>query len=126
MKKVIALTLLGILGGVNLGMEANVNNRREVIPAEVSATENTTTDYWSLRPAVDKRVFVSPAVENMLAEIVDRIHDLKLARLFSNRFPNTLDTTVKSKMKEDHPDTFVITGDIDAMWLRDSSAQVRV
>lgn len=46
----------------------------------------------------------------------------KLATLFRNCFPNTLTTTMQPQ-----PDgsTFVITGDIPAMWLRDSAAQVR-
>jgi hypothetical protein len=45
--------------------------------------------------------------------------------MFARCFPNTLDTTIFFNEKEKQPDTFVITGDIDAMWLRDSSAQVR-
>jgi hypothetical protein len=44
--------------------------------------------------------------------------------LFGNCFPNTLDTTVYFNKKDGRPDTYVITGDIDAMWLRDSTAQV--
>ena len=44
--------------------------------------------------------------------------------MFGNCFPNTLDTTVDFEMINGRPDTYVITGDIDAMWLRDSSAQV--
>ncbi|MCK7531825.1 MAG: glycoside hydrolase family 125 protein [Marinilabiliales bacterium] len=48
----------------------------------------------------------------------------ELAWLFGNCFPNTLDTTVNFSVKESRPDTFVITGDINAMWLRDSTAQV--
>jgi meiotically up-regulated gene 157 (Mug157) protein len=50
--------------------------------------------------------------------------DPKLAWMFENCFPNTLDTTVKFARKNGKPDTFVITGDIHAMWMRDSSAQV--
>lgn len=45
-----------------------------------------------------------------------------LAELFQNCYPNTLNTTVKLPEPQD---PFVITGDIPAMWLRDSSAQVR-
>ncbi len=45
----------------------------------------------------------------------------KLARTFKNAFLNTIDTTIQLT---DVGDTFVITGDIPAMWLRDSSAQV--
>ena len=44
--------------------------------------------------------------------------------MFGNCFPNTLDTTVDFEVVDGRPDTYVITGDIDAMWLRDSSAQV--
>ena len=44
--------------------------------------------------------------------------------MFGNCFPNTLDTTVEFEIVDGRPDTYVITGDIDAMWLRDSSAQV--
>ena len=44
--------------------------------------------------------------------------------MFGNCFPNTLDTTVDFSVVNGKPDTYVITGDIDAMWLRDSSAQV--
>ncbi|GHV62183.1 hypothetical protein FACS1894195_3830 [Bacteroidia bacterium] len=53
-----------------------------------------------------------------------KLKDPKLAWMFENCFPNTLDTTVNFKMNGTRPDTFVITGDIDAMWLRDSAAQV--
>lgn len=45
--------------------------------------------------------------------------------MFTNCFPNTLDTTVHFREDSDgKPDTFVYTGDIHAMWLRDSGAQV--
>ena len=74
----------------------------------------------SSRPAPDLRKFTSPAVEACIAATRTKIHDPDLAVLFENCFPNTLDTTVTVE----GDDTFVITGDIDAMWLRDSSAQV--
>ena len=49
----------------------------------------------------------------------------KLACMFANCFPNTIDTTVHFRKGADgKPDTFVYTGDIHAMWLRDSGAQV--
>jgi uncharacterized protein len=44
-----------------------------------------------------------------------------IAALFESCFPNTLETTVRVL---DDDTTFIITGDIPAMWLRDSSAQV--
>ena len=81
--------------------------------------------YVSKRPALEKRAFKSVAVEKQLNEVLSKIADPKLRWLFMNCYPNTLDTTVKFKMINGYPDTFVITGDINAMWLRDSSAQVQ-
>ena len=46
----------------------------------------------------------------------------KLAKMFRQCFPNTLETT--TELEEDGT-TYVFTGDIPAMWLRDSTAQVR-
>lgn len=80
--------------------------------------------YVSNRPELAKRRFTSKAVEKLIASTKKKIKDPKLAWMFENCFPNTLDTTVDFKMEEGKPDTFVITGDINAMWLRDSGAQV--
>ena len=44
-----------------------------------------------------------------------------LPEMFQACFLNTLETTVT---RQDPGDTFIITGDIEAMWLRDSTAQV--
>ena len=77
-----------------------------------------------VRPAVGKRNFSSKAVEATIVRVQKLIVDEELAWLFGNCFPNTLDTTVHFHEKDGKPDTFVITGDIDAMWLRDSTAQV--
>ncbi len=76
------------------------------------------------RPAAGERRFQSSAVEAAIISVSKRIEDPQLALTFANCLPNTLDTTVTPGMFEGKPDTFVITGDIDAMWLRDSSAQV--
>jgi meiotically up-regulated gene 157 (Mug157) protein len=76
------------------------------------------------RPALAARKFSSPAVEAFLKQTAALIPDPELAHLFINCFPNTLDTTVEPGTFEGKPDTAVITGDIPAMWLRDSSAQV--
>src|SRR5215813_4534355 len=76
------------------------------------------------RPKPSERRFTSAAVEAFLKERSPRIADPELARLFNNCFPNTLDTTVEPGTFEGKPDTAVLTGDILAMWLRDSSAQV--
>ncbi len=76
------------------------------------------------RPAPAERRFRSQAVETYLTTVGARIADPELRHLFTNCFPNTLDTTVIPGSFEGKPDTAVITGDIPAMWLRDSSAQV--
>jgi len=92
------------------------------IPSFVSASNRKRP---SVRPAARVRKFRSKAVEETIKEIESFLgSDNELAWLFSNCFPNTLDTTVTFSEKEGRPDTFVITGDIHAMWLRDSSAQV--
>lgn len=80
--------------------------------------------FESRRPPVSARHFTSPVVEAEIARVKARIGDAKLAWMFENCYPNTLDTTVTPGSFEGKPDTFVITGDIDAMWLRDSSAQI--
>jgi meiotically up-regulated gene 157 (Mug157) protein len=85
---------------------------------------NGKTSFVTRRPPVGKRKFVSPAVERVIAQTKARIADPELAWLFENCYPNTLDTTVEVGTLNGQPDTFVVTGDIDAMWMRDSSAQV--
>ena len=81
-------------------------------------------DFVSQRPELSKRKFVSKSVENTIKKVKKSIADPELAWIFENCYPNTLDTTVNHYQKNGKPYTYVITGDIDAMWLRDSSAQV--
>lgn len=77
------------------------------------------------RPVVNKRLFKSKVVEEQILRIQKLLTNKKLAWMFTNCFPNTLDTTVHFRYFDDgSPDTFVYTGDIHAMWLRDSGAQV--
>ncbi len=80
--------------------------------------------FTSMRPPLEKRRFSSQAVEDAIAEVKRSMGDDELAWMFENCLPNTLDTTVTYYEKSGRPYTYVITGDIDAMWLRDSSAQV--
>ena len=80
--------------------------------------------FQSRRPAPSDRKFKSEAVEAYITSTRRKIGDPILSAIFANCFPNTLDTTVEPGMHEGEPDTAVITGDIAAMWLRDSSAQV--
>lgn len=91
----------------------------------VSAVLNrSSVEYVTKRPALAQRKFTSKAVEEQIVAIKKQLKDQKLAWLFENCYPNTLDTTVNFRMNGAIPDTFVITGDIHAMWLRDSGAQV--
>ncbi|KAH8429453.1 glycoside hydrolase family 125 protein [Aspergillus melleus] len=91
------------------------------------------------RPATECRTFSSPAVEQVIDDITSRMKDKDLAQLFRNAFPNTLDTTVRwhvdgtssvaSKSRRDGSQwqgaqTFIVTGDINAEWLRDSTNQL--
>jgi meiotically up-regulated gene 157 (Mug157) protein len=76
------------------------------------------------RPPLSQRNFTSTAIEDVIAQFKLKVKDQELSWLFENCFPNTLDTTVFYAERDGAPDTYVITGDIDAMWLRDSSAQV--
>lgn len=80
-----------------------------------------TVVYESRRPAPQDRLFVSQAVEAKIEQVTALLTNDKLRWMFANCFPNTLDTTVHP---EGEYDTFVYTGDIQAMWLRDSGAQV--
>jgi hypothetical protein len=77
-----------------------------------------------VRVPESKRKFISVAVEKTIRHVQSSIGNKELAWMFGNCFPNTLDTTVDFGTVDGRPDTYVITGDIDAMWLRDSSAQV--
>ncbi|KAK4217643.1 hypothetical protein QBC37DRAFT_307666 [Rhypophila decipiens] len=91
-----------------------------------------------VRPPPECRNFKLPAMEAMIERMKGVIADPDLFRLFENSYPNTLDTMVKwrgyakstntSSLGErdvtDEELTYVITGDIDAMWLRDSASQI--
>ncbi len=85
---------------------------------------NTKLEFPIVRIPEAQRKFKSAAVEQTVETIKKNIGNKEIAWLFENCFPNTLDTTVDFEMIKGKPDTYVITGDIDAMWLRDSSAQV--
>ena len=85
---------------------------------------NNVYDFESKRPPLADRRFTSEAVEATIKQMKAILPNKELGWLFENCFPNTLDTTVFYEEHNGVPDTYVITGDIDAMWLRDSSAQV--
>ena len=67
---------------------------------------------------------VTEKMNSYIADIQDKLVKKGrpvIAEMFKATYLNTIDTTVKM----DEHGAFVITGDIPAMWLRDSSAQVR-
>jgi meiotically up-regulated gene 157 (Mug157) protein len=91
------------------------------LPKPISALD------WNIadgRPSAADRKFSSPEIESAISRLRQEIADPVVGSMFERCFPNTLDTTVFPGTFAGYPDTFVITGDIDAMWLRDSSAQV--
>jgi uncharacterized protein len=81
-------------------------------------------DFPVVRTAPGSRNFSSAAIEKAIKDFKAGVKNKELGWLFENCFPNTLDTTVFLKSKGAKPDTYIITGDIDAMWLRDSTAQI--
>ena len=74
------------------------------------------------RPPFEKRTFNSLEIDKYLDNLEEKFKDKTLYKIFSNCYPNTLDTTVDYNHEKN--DTFIITGDIKAMWLRDSSLQI--
>lgn len=121
MKKQIKYISAGMLASVLLyGGQVQASNRTAemyVCAADAIRKDN--------RPEISKRLFRSEAVEKEILRVQKLLKNERLAWMFTNCFPNTIDTTVHFRMGEDgKPDTFVYTGDIHAMWLRDSGAQV--
>ncbi|PNS18670.1 Meiotically up-regulated protein 157 protein [Sphaceloma murrayae] len=94
------------------------------------------------RPQELCRTFESEHVERTIAHMNTVMKDKDLSRIFENAFPNTLDTTVRwhvdgSEKLDDTsdgfdydegrwegPQSFIVTGDINAEWLRDSTNQL--
>ena len=74
------------------------------------------------RPPYEKRTFNSLEVDKYIEYLGKKIKDKTLYKIFSNCYPNTLDTTID--YNEEKNETFIVTGDIKAMWLRDSSLQI--
>lgn len=95
------------------------------------------------RPHKRCRKFTSPEVEQVIQDLYPRLKDRDLAHIFQNAFPNTLDTTVlwhvdgekshagksrytryRDDARWDGAQSFIVTGDINAEWLRDSTNQL--
>jgi len=115
--------LLTIVLGTPSVTAFSANYTEAPAPRKEVAVQSTIKD---LRPAEKDRLFRSEAVEKQILDLKAKLTaiDPKLYWMFVNCFPNTLDTTVHYSNKDGEDDTFVYTGDIHAMWLRDSGAQV--
>ncbi len=121
MKKLFIPIFLLLTIGISTS-KADVNSEIEL---SVQTTEKCdATKLESQRPVVSERLFKSDAVEKKIQWVVNQLKNPYLAWMFENCFPNTLDTTVHYRVIDGEDDTFVYTGDIHAMWLRDSAAQV--
>lgn len=114
-----ALLLLG--SGASQAMDLGLVADNTKVHLEIVSN----TKFESKRPLVGDRLFTSKAIEKEIVRVTKLLKNAKLAWMFENCFPNTLDTTVRFEHKKGQkPDTSVYTGDIHAMWLRDSGAQV--
>lgn len=112
------VVLLILFSGINISANAKIKTQTTI-------PKDNTNIYPSQRPALEKRLFVSDAIEQKIKEISRLLTNAQLRWMFENCFPNTVDTTVRYYSTEDgEDDTLVYTGDIHAMWLRDSGAQV--
>lgn len=120
-KTSIFLTAALLCGGLSVSA-ANHN----ICISDATSVGVPRADYTvTKRPNASERLFTSQAVEKQIKRIKKLLKNQKLVWMFENCFPNTLDTTVHyRKGKDGKHDTFVYTGDIHAMWLRDSGAQV--
>lgn len=78
------------------------------------------------RPSCEDRLFQNDTIEKVTQQIADNIYDIDIKKIFLQCFPNALDTTVYYSQNDDGcgQDAFIVTGDIPAMWLRDSTNQI--
>lgn len=130
-KKIAALSSAIVLAGCSTAFAGNmaecVGDNTALYSVSMAAAANNKAKAYAKtnRPAVKDRLFTSQAVEKEIVRIKGLLTNAKLAWMFENCFPNTLDTTVHfRKDANGKNETFVYTGDIHAMWLRDSGAQV--
>lgn len=108
-----SVCLLSVLACAPCAQAGELTETAHVCPADAIRKD--------CRPAEKDRLFHSKAVEAQIRRVQSLLTNSRLVWMFTNCFPNTLDTTVHFRHFEDgRPDTFVYTGDIHAMWLRDS------
>lgn len=108
-----------------LSLPMTAQTQKEYGKAYIEAIADNTHIYVSKRPKPQDRLFRSAIIDKKIAEVKRLLKSNPyLAWMFENCFPNTLETTVHYRQVNGEDDTFVYTGDIHAMWLRDSGAQV--
>jgi uncharacterized protein len=93
----------------------------------VYSLREVSCDFPNGRPTPEDRTYTSTAIDSLIANLSPLLSDPDLAVLLSNCLPNTLDTTVEYHGEAPDwagLDSFVITGDIQALWLRDSANQI--
>ena len=115
---------LGLNSADAFASEGSLPGEMNLTTTEMVIQTDNIGKYICQRPKEKDRLFKSDAVEKKIKEIKSMLKNPYLAWMFENCFPNTLDTTVHFRKLNGKPDTFVYTGDIHAMWLRDSGAQV--
>lgn len=122
-KRKIAFGVCGLLGTLVSQSTAMPVTFLEANENAVAVRDNVWR-FVSNRPPEQERLFHSEIIEKKIQEVKQMLTNPYLAWMFENCFPNTLDTTVHYRQSDGEDDTFVYTGDIHAMWLRDSGAQV--
>ena len=126
--KIVAVAALALVLSACATQQSEKCQQPEVLTdySQIACDEAPMQDgkYICQRPAETERLFTSQAVEDEIVKVGKMLTNKRLAWMFANCFPNTLDTTVHYRKRDGKDDTFVYTGDIHAMWLRDSGAQV--
>ena len=127
----LSIVLLGLLASTALAATDLAGFVEHVLPAahrpSPLPTPTAAPSLPHIRPQPSDRKFNSSSIDALIADFTSRMADADLATLFENCLPCTLDTTVgyfQPRNSTAPPDTYVITGDIDAQWLRDSTNQV--
>jgi meiotically up-regulated gene 157 (Mug157) protein len=75
----------------------------------------------SVMPNLVAEPLPADLLDELVRSVAERTRSERIGQAFRRSFGNTIETTIQS---DEQGRPFVITGDIPAMWLRDSSAQL--